>query len=308
MNLRFDDRVVVITGAGGGLGRAYAKLLAARGARIVVNDYGGTVNGVPGGPGMAQSVVDEITGAGGAAVASSADVSADGSGEEIVQLALDTWGQLDAVINNAGATRGGVGIAENSVEDLLFSFNIHVAGAARLARAAWPHLVASGNGRIVNTSSDSIWGTPTSNYVTCKAAVFGLTRALAAEAALSGSVKVNTVMPSAWTRMTGGIPAGDFRDRVEKYFPPEAAAPFVAYLVHPGCPWNGEAFQVGGNRAAREFLAVTSGFKADPENPLESFAEQAGQVTATETWVVPGDMIESVELVVADLEGRPQWR
>ncbi|WP_207844494.1 SDR family NAD(P)-dependent oxidoreductase [Williamsia soli] len=307
MSLDFDQRVMIITGAGGGLGRAYATFLAARGARIVVNDYGGTVHGVPGGPGMAQAVVDEITAAGGQAVASGADVGVDGSGDELVQLALDTWGRLDAVINNAGATRGGVGIADNSIEDLLFSFNIHVAGAARLARAAWPHLLSSDSGRIVNTSSDSIWGTPTSNYVTCKAAVFGLTRALAAEAAAHGSLKVNTVMPSAWTRMTGGIPPGDFRDTVENNFPPEAAAPFVAYLVHPECPWNGEAFQVGANRAAREYLAVTSGFIADQEKPLQSFAEHPEQVTDTSTWVIPGDMLESVELVVADLEGRPRW-
>lgn len=302
MSLDFENRVIAITGAGGGLGRAYAKLLASRGAKIVVNDYGGDVSGRAGTSAMADTVVKEIVEAGGQAVANSADVSHDSSGDDIVSTALDTWGRLDAVINNAGATRGGVGIAENSVEDLLFSFNIHVAGAARLVRAAWPHLQKSDAGRVVNTSSDSIWGTPTSNYVTSKAAIIGLTRALAAEAA-GTSVKVNTIMPSAWTRMTGGIPPGDFRDTVETYFPPEAAAPFVAYLVHPDCPWNGEAFQVGGNRAAREFLGVTSGFKADPSRPLESFAENAASVADTTTWSTPVDMLDSVSRVVADLEG-----
>lgn len=307
MSLTFDGRVVAVTGAGNGLGRAYALFLAARGARVVVNDFGGTVAGDPGGPSVAQQVVDEIVAVGGEAVASAVDVRHPDSGLSIVTQALDTFGHLDAVINNAGATRGGVGIAENSVEDLLFSFDIHVAGSARLVQAAWPHLMASPAGRVVNTSSDSIWGTPTSNYVTCKAGVVGLTRALAAEAA-GTSVAVNTVMPSAWTRMTGGIPPGGFRDAVETHFPPEAAAPFVAYLVHPDCPWNGEAFQVGGHRAAREFLAVTSGFKADPADPLASFAAHPERVADATVWTSPQNMVESVDLVVADLEGRAAWR
>ncbi|CAM3306630.1 SDR family NAD(P)-dependent oxidoreductase [Nocardioides dubius] len=307
MSRDFTDRVVIITGAGGGLGRAYAHFLAARGARIVVNDYGGDVQGVAGDLAMARSVVEEIQAAGGQAIANGADVTSPSAGDEIVEQAMAAWGRVDAVINNAGATRGGVGIAENSAEDLLTSFDIHVAGSVRVTRAAWPHLIASGNGRVVNTSSDSIWGTPTSNYVTCKAAIVGLTRALAAEAAEVG-IAVNTVMPSAWTRMTGGIPPGDFRDTVEKHFPPEAAAPFVGFLVHPDCPWNGEAFQVGGNRAAREFLAVTGGFKADPARALDSFAENAERVVDAAEWMVPTDMLDSVDLVVSDLEGRARWR
>ena len=304
MALTFEDRVAVITGAGGGLGRAYALELASRGARLIVNDYGGTVTGQPGSADVAQSVVDEILATGGTALASHADVGTEGAGTELVSQAMDTWGRLDIVINNAGATRGGVGIAANSVDDLLFSFNIHVAGAFRLVRAAWPHLLERNYGRIVNVSSDSLWGTPATNYVTCKAAVFGFTRALAAESD-GRDVKVNTVMPSAWTRMTADIPPGDFRDSVERHFTVPGVASFVTLLAHERCPWNGEAFQVGAHRAAREFLAVTSGFKAQGDDRVESFLAHADAVTDTTGWYVPRSMTESVELVIADLEGRP---
>lgn len=303
----FEDLVVVITGAGNGLGRAYAHLLASRGARVVVNDYGGTVSGEPGTVTAALAVVDEIVAADGSAVANGADVGAADSGAELVTQALDTWGRLDAVINNAGATRGGVGVEQNDVDDLLFTLNLQVAGTARLVKAAWPYLQKSGHGRVVSTSSDSLWGTPSPNYVTAKAAIFGYTRAIASEGAAVG-IKANTVMPSAWTRMTADIPPGDFRDTVERHFPPEAVAPFVALLVHPDCPWNGEAFQVGAHRAAREFLAVTAGYRADPADPLADFAAHTADVADLTRWGIPADMIDSVDVVVGDLEGRPAWQ
>lgn len=302
---RFDDQVVIVTGAGAGLGRAYAHLLASLGARVVVNDYGGTVTGERGTLAAADAVVAEITEAGGTAVANGADISDPNAGTDLVAQAMDTWGRIDAIINNAGSTRGGVGVEQNSVEDLMFTLNIHVAGTARLVSAAWKHMSAAGYGRIVNTSSDSIWGTPSANYVTAKAAVFGYTRAVAAEAGPLG-IKVNTILPSAWTRMTGQLPPGDFRDTVERHFPPERAAPFVALLAHRDCPWNGEAFQIGANRAAHTFLAATTGFKAGDDDPLGTFTANADAITDTNNWYVPDDMGDSVAHVIADLQGDPQ--
>lgn len=302
----FSNNVMIVTGAGNGLGRAYAHFLAQYGARVIVNDYGGTPDGRAGSVSVAEEGVDEIRVAGGEAAASGADVTDASSGKEMVEQALDLWGRVDGVVNSAGSLRAGVGFEENDIDDLLFTLDVMVAGSARVIQAAWPHMRSQGYGRVVNISSDSLWGTPTSNYVASKGAVFGLTRALAPEAAPLG-IKVNSVMPSARTRLTDMLPPSDFRSNVERFFSTEAVAPFVAYLLHQNCPWNGEAFQVGGNRAARIFLAATSGFKADGDRPLESFAENSESVSDLSHWAIPSDMINSVEIVMSDLKGEYEW-
>lgn len=307
MGMDFTDNVMIVTGAGNGLGRAYAQFLAQHGARVIVNDYGGTPDGQAGSSSVAEAVADEIRATGGEAAANGADVTDATSGEVMVEQALDLWGRVDGIINSAGAIRAGVGFEENTVEDLMFTLDVMVAGSARVIRAAWPHMRSQGYGRVVNISSDSLWGTPTANYVASKGAVFGMTRALAPEAASLG-IKVNSVLPSAWTRLTQMLPPSDFRSSVERYFPPEKVAPFVAYLVHESCPWSGEAFQVGANRAARVFLAATSGFKADDDTPLESFAANSERVEDLSHWTIPRDMINGVEIMVSDLEGEYEWQ
>lgn len=293
MGRRFDDRVIVITGAGNGLGRQYALLLAGLGAKVVVNDYGGDTNGNAGTAAVAEGVVAEIEAAGGTALADGTDVRLADAGDRLVARALDAWGRIDGVINNAGATSGGGSIVEAADADFDLTLGIHLGGTVRLARAVWPHFVARGYGRIVNTSSDSIFGTPSATYVTAKGAIFGLTRALATEGEGHG-ITVNAVMPSAWTRMTARLPPGDLRDTVEREYRPERIAPLVALLVHPDCRWNGESFQVGANRTARIFLGVTRGYHVRSNEPIDELAEHAAEIVDTDDYAIPANMLDSV--------------
>lgn len=231
--------VVAVTGAGSGLGRAYALLLAAEGARVVVNDLHG-----------ADEVAAAIRAAGGQAVADTSDVASAGGG--VVDAATQAFGRLDAVINNAGVAGGGA-FPDVEFDRLL---DVHLGGTVAVCKAAWPVLAQGGGGRIVNTSSASIFGMPgTASYVTAKAAIFGLTRALGSEGRRAG-IKVNAVMPTALTPMTAV--SEDLVPLLDVY-PPEAAAPFVVALASAAVPVSGETFTVGGGSAARVVLGRVPG-------------------------------------------------
>lgn len=251
---RFDDQVVVVTGAGGGLGRAHALALAAEGAMVVVNDYGGDSHGNAGTSEVADAVVSQIRAAGGEAVADAHDVALDGAA--VVQTALDAFGGVHAVINNAGIAGGGQfdAIPEADFDRMLA---IHLGGTLAVNRAAWPIFRSQGYGRIVNTSSASVFGIPyTSAYITAKAALFGLTRALAYEGRDS-DIKVNAIMPSAYSRLTAQ--SREYAAIMEAGFPPEKVSPFVAALASRDVPVTGETFIVGGGRAARVILGTVPG-------------------------------------------------
>ncbi len=289
-DLRFDGKVAIVTGAGRGLGRAYARLLAARGCQVVVNDPGVTTNGQPQSEGAADEVVAEIVAAGGAAVADRNSVI-DGA-DAIAGHACEEFGRIDVVVNNAGISGGGA-FDEMPVADFDRLVDTHYGGAVRVSRAAWPHLKAAGAGRIVNMSSASVFGTPfTSHYVSSKAGIFGLTRALAAEGAFSG-IGVNAVMPAAFTRMTAQLPDEDgFRTFLETYFPPEKVAPFVVFLAHESNIITGETFSVGADRAARVFLAECPGVLGD--GTPEGFADRVDELLSVEGWEIPSDMMDEV--------------
>ena len=251
---RFDGQVVVVTGAAGGLGRAHALLLAAEGAQVVINDYGGDSFGTAGTSEPAERVVAEISANGGEAVADAHDVALDGAA--VVQTALDAFGGLHAVVNNAGIVGGGEfdGIPEADYDRMLA---IHLGGTLAVTRAAWSVFKAQQYGRVVNTSSVSVFGLPyTSAYVTAKAAIFGLTRALALEGRSNG-IKVNGIMPSAYSRLTAMSP--DFGPVMEAGFPAERVSPFVGALASREVPVTGETFVVGGGRAARVVLGTVPG-------------------------------------------------
>lgn len=299
--IRFDGRVVIITGSGNGIGREYALLLAKLGAKVLVNDYGGDTAGNRGDSSAADKVVQEIESAGGEALADSTDVSQECAGEEIVSKALDKWGRIDALINNAGATRGGISITDATDSDFEMTLGIHLGGTYRLTRAVWPHMVKQGFGRIVNTSSDSLWGAQAPTYVTAKSAIFGFTRSIATEGK-PHNIFVNTVMPSAWTRMTADIPPSEFRDTVEKNFKPENVAPMVALMAHESFSHTGEAFQVGANRAARIFLGVTPGYQTISDHPVDELADNLEQIMDKNGWVTPKDMIDSVDVALSFLQ------
>jgi NAD(P)-dependent dehydrogenase (short-subunit alcohol dehydrogenase family) len=289
MTLDFNDRVVVITGAGRGIGRAHAELLAARGAAVVVGDLGATIDGSGiDGDDPAAEVVAAITAAGGRAVACAADVATEEGAHALVDIALAEFGRLDAVINNAGIVRTAP-FDEVPYEEYQRHLDVHYFGALRLCRAAWPHLLKSPAGRVVNTISQAMLGNPDmSHYGGSKGALFGLTRNLAVEGLASG-VKVNAIAPGAGTRMAEAS-ADTLSPEVMEYMRtqlrPEHVAPVAAYLVHPDCTVTGEVFNVAGGIVNRLALVNTVGIH-DPDLTVDTVAERIEDIMAITADAVP---------------------
>ena len=266
--MRFDGQVVIVTGAGRGIGRGHARFLAGRGAAVVVNDSGAGTDGNGGAAGPADEVVAEIAAAGGKAVANTASVADEAGARSIVATAIAHFGRVDAVINNAGIYAGGA-IDAFDAEVFRRHLEVHVLGSALVLKAAWPHLVAS-RGRVVNTMSASIFGmSEYTAYISAKGGILGLTRALAVEARPAG-IKVNCVAPSAATRMMFDSMPG-ISDEAAAHFrsimPPDAIAPVAAYLAHADCAVSGECFAVGGGRVTRYLIGETPGITRPALSP-----------------------------------------
>lgn len=252
--LRFDGRVAVITGGGRGLGAAYAKLLAEKGCKVVVNDLGAPIKGDGNDASVAQQLVDEIVAAGGEAVADSNSVATPEGAQAIVQTALDAYGKVDILIYNAGNVRYGT-IRELSFEDFQSVVDVHLMGAFYMVKAIHPLMCDAGYGRIVLTSSiGGIYGNNRCvNYGVSKSGMIGLNNV----AALEGEefdVKSNVIVPSAVTRMAEGLD-------ISQYPPmePELVSPAVAWLAHERCDVSGEMIAAIGGRIARAFIAETKG-------------------------------------------------
>lgn len=291
---RFAGRVAVVTGAGGGIGREHALMLAAEGARVVINDYGGDTRGNGRSSEAAQRVVDEIRAVGGDAAADDHDVSVDGAA--VVATALRAYGELHLVVNNAGISGGGE-LHEIPAADFDRMLAIHLGGTVAVCRAAWPVLRAQGFGRIVNTSSASVFGLPhTSAYITAKAALIGFTRAIAKDGAPHG-IRVNAVMPSAYSRLTAQSP--EFAPLMQASFPAERIAPFVGALLTDEAPCTGETFVVGGGRAARVVLATVPGLHG--LTSIDDCLAGFGQVMALDDLTVPADAYAEVIYECAQL-------
>ena len=232
MELDFKGRVAIVTGAGGGLGRQHALALARRGAKVLVNDLGGAVDGSGGSAGAAQAVADEIRAAGGEALANGASVTDFAAVQAMVQQAVDAWGRVDILVNNAGILRD-KSFAKMDMADFALVVQVHLMGAAYCCKAVWPHMVAQNYGRIVmTTSSTGLYGNfGQANYGAAKLAQVGLMQTLAIEGAKYG-IHVNALAPTAATRMTESLFPQQLLDALQ----PEAVVPAMLVLAHESAP------------------------------------------------------------------------
>jgi NAD(P)-dependent dehydrogenase (short-subunit alcohol dehydrogenase family) len=290
----FDGRVAVVTGAGRGIGRAYALLLAERGASVVVNDLGGTMEGDGSDDQPAATVTAEIVDAGGKAIPDTSDISKVAGGQSLVDAAVDGYGRIDIVVNNAGIIRFGR-LPEVDADNLESHLAVHVGGSFNTTRAAWPHMVEQGYGRIVMTTSTGMFGRPDNlSYATAKAGVIGMTRSLKAAGAAHG-IKANLIAPSASTRMV--LPS-DKRGSPPPPLPPgmepELVAPMVAFLAHEDCEVSGEIYLAGAGRFARIFIAATEGYvHPQPERlTIEDVAENWAAINDETGYYKPADLMD----------------
>jgi NAD(P)-dependent dehydrogenase (short-subunit alcohol dehydrogenase family) len=280
--LRFDQRVAVVTGAGRGLGRAYALLLASKGARVVVNDPGASLQGQGGDAGPAADVVAEIRRAGGEAMANTDSVATPEGGRAIIQAAMDTYGRIDILIHNAGIVRPG-SLREMTQADFDSVVDVHLNGAFHVVRAAFPIMYEARYGRIVLTSSiGGIYGNHRiANYAVSKAGTIGLSNVAALEGE-SVNIKCNVILPSAVTRMAEGID-------ISAYPPmePELVAPLVGWLAHEKCCVNGEMLVSIAGRIARAYVVESQGVY-QPSWTIDQVNQQIGAIRSAGTpWELP---------------------
>ncbi|HLT15489.1 MAG TPA: SDR family oxidoreductase [Acidimicrobiales bacterium] len=294
-DLGFDGKVAIITGAGGGLGRSHALELAKRGALVVVNDLGGATDGTGSSETAAQKVVDEIKAAGGEAVANYDSVATPEGGQAIVQQAVDTFGRVDIIINNAGILRD-TSFKNMTPDQLNPVLDVHLRGAFYVTQPAWQLMREQNYGRIINTSSGAgIFGNfGQTNYGAAKMGLVGLTRVLAVEGA-KNNIKVNAIAPVAKTRMTEDL-LGPLADKLA----PEFVTPVVTYLAHEECQVSGEVYSVAGGKVSRVFIGVTPGI-VDPELSAESVRDNLDKIRAEDGYAVPASMNDELGLVLKAL-------
>ena len=287
--IRFDGRTAIVTGAGRGIGRAHALLLAERGASVVVNDLGSAASGEGSDRGPAERVAAEIRAAGGDAVADGSDVASAEGAARLVRRALAAYGRIDVLVNNAGiwAPDGFPAVDASSMRRY---FDVHVGGSFNVARECWPHMAEAGYGRIVMTTSHGILGSPALiAYGTAKGGVFALARALAVTGQNLG-ITVNSVAPVAVTRLAGGDDNGGSGEGLLQGSLPELVSPLVMLLCHASCPVSGETFLSGGRRHARLLVAETEGYvHRDPDLTPEAVAAHWGEIMDPTDHYIPAD-------------------
>lgn len=272
----FENRVAIVTGAGAGLGRAYAHVLAAHGCKVVVNDVGGSKAGGGASTAPADTVVAEIRDKGGEAIANHDSIADPDGVARLVRTATDAYGRVDALINNAGILREGK-LGDMSLDDLQQVIQVHLMGTLYCTRAVLPLMLAQRYGRIVLTGSGSglLGHVDQSVYGAAKAAMLGLMACLRFDCAETG-VLINTVVPSAATRMSAGL----LDKTLEPFMGPEMVAPLVAYLASEACTCTGEAVNAYGGHYAKVALVKAQGLQLDPTKPLTPgmVADAAGQI------------------------------
>lgn len=297
-DLGYDGKVAIITGAGGGLGRSHALELARRGALVVVNDLGGSVDGEGGSHTAAQQVVDDIKATGGEAVASYDSVATPAGGKAIVQTALDTFERVDIVINNAGILRDAA-FKNMDAEKLEPVIDVHLKGAFYVTQAAWGPMKEQKYGRIVNTSSAAgIFGNfGQANYGAAKAGLVGLTRVLSVEGG-KDNIKANAIAPVARTRMTEEL-LGAMADKLDPTF----ITPVVAWLAHEDVPVSGEVYSCGGGHVARIFTGVTPGWTDTESLTVEDIRDHFDEIRSEDGYIVPANLTEEMMATLKALGG-----
>ena len=293
-DIRYDGRVAVITGAGGGLGKTYALEMARRGAKVVVNDLGGKSDGTGAGHSMADQVVEEIKNAGGEAVANYDSVSTPEGGEGIIQSALNAFGRVDVVVNNAGILRDKT-FLKLTPDELGIVLDVHLKGAFYVSQPAFRAMKEKGYGRFIFTSSAAgiLGNFGQTNYGAAKMGLVGLMNVLSVEGA-KYNIKCNAIAPTARTRMTEELlgPLAPLLD-------PETVTPLVVYLGSEACELTHEIFSVGGGRFARMFIGLAPGWVADGGKKVsaEDVADHIEQIRNPEGYTIPANITDELRIL-----------
>tara|TARA_X000000368_G_scaffold385795_1_gene345316 strand:+ start:54 stop:959 length:906 start_codon:yes stop_codon:yes gene_type:complete len=297
-NISFEDRVVIVTGAGNGLGKAYALDLGNRGAKVVVNDLGGSVDGSGSASSPADEVVNEIIENGGEAVANYDSVATKEGGESIVQSAIDSFGTVDALVNNAGILRD-KSFANMSEEELSLIIDVHLKGAFFVSQPAFKVMKEKNYGRIVNVASPSgLFGNfGQSNYGAAKMGVVGLTNVLAIEGA-KYNIKVNVIAPTAYTRMTEALLSED----LGKLFSAELVTPLVSYLASEACEPSHEIYGVGAGRFARIGIITHKGY-INTSPSAEDIADNIEEIRNIENGTYPLSNEDELIIIQQAIQG-----
>ncbi len=297
-NISFEDRVVIVTGAGNGLGKAYALDLGNRGAKVVVNDLGGSVDGSGSASSPADEVVNEIIENGGEAVANYDSVATKEGGESIVQSAIDSFGTVDALVNNAGIFRD-KSFANMSEEELSLIIDVHLKGAFFVSQPAFKVMKEKNYGRIVNVASPSgLFGNfGQSNYGAAKMGVVGLTNVLAIEGA-KYNIKVNVIAPTAYTRMTEALLSED----LGKLFSAELVTPLVSYLASEACEPSHEIYGVGAGRFARIGIITHKGY-INTSPSAEDIADNIEEIRNIENGTYPLSNEDELIIIQQAIQG-----
>jgi NAD(P)-dependent dehydrogenase (short-subunit alcohol dehydrogenase family) len=312
--IRFDDRVILITGAGRGLGRSHALLLGSLGAKVVVADSGVEVSGAGGDKDVAASVVDEIRAAGGEAVAYTDDLSTEAGSTGAVDACLAAFGRVDGVLHNASTVPGAGPVEQLPTEDFDLCLRVNLYAGFWLTRSVWPHLVRQGSGRIVYTTSGAFYGSPGGiAYATAKSGYIGMARSFSVAGAPHG-ILVNLLAPSARTRMHGtGEPSTPYMKWLLETMVAEKVSVGAAYMMSDECDFSGEILSFEGGHVSHVTLAENEGIFG-PGETAEEVRDAAPQVLADTRYVYPKTLNErmlwSAELfgVAESLNAREAWK
>ncbi|MEM9257267.1 MAG: SDR family oxidoreductase [Pseudomonadota bacterium] len=300
MSIRYDGKVAIVTGAGGGLGRCHAIELAARGAKVVVNDLGGSVDGSGAGSDAAQAVVAEIEAAGGEAIANGANVAKYDEVEAMVKQAMDTWGRVDILVNNAGILRD-KSFAKGSLDDFKLVLDVHLMGTVNCTKACWEIMREQAYGRVVvTTSSSGLYGNfGQTNYGSAKMGVIGMMNTLAQEGA-KYNIKINALAPTAGTRMTEGL----LPDEAFDLLTPETVTPAVLYLVSEDAPTRTILAAGAGSFAVARVVESAGMYLSQDEQTPEGIAAHWDAISATDNENQPGAGAEqTVKMIGLAMEG-----